>query len=274
MLRNHVETILEFRKKSESDSGFHKAMRDDLEKAQEVHRAFFPGGDVLLPGLECEIFYKPVHTVGGDYYDFVPLKDECWGIAVGDVSGKGIGAALLMASLQASLRAQVMHAYSDLPTLIADVDRLVLAASPKHLYATLFYGEYDTTTRMLRYVNAGHPAPLLLRWTDAECEIFRLEPSGTPLGLLEDSQFTTRAFQLKKGDLLVMYTDGITEVENSEGSFWGQERLENVLRACADYDSAEIIGLILREVLSFSTNHSQGDDMTLTVIRVRDEAGI
>lgn len=94
-MRNHVETILEFLKKSEFDSRFHRATRDDLERARarEVHKSFFPDEELSIPGLVCGSFYKPVHSIGGDYYDFLPLRDECWGIAIGDVCGKGIGAA-------------------------------------------------------------------------------------------------------------------------------------------------------------------------------------
>jgi sigma-B regulation protein RsbU (phosphoserine phosphatase) len=178
-----------------------------------------------------------------------------------------------MASLQASLRAQAMHAYSDLSTLIADVDRLVHAASPKHLYASLFYAEYNAVTRVLRYVNAGHNAPMVLRWRDNQCEVFHLESSGTPLGLVENSQFTSQPLQLEIGDVMVMYTDGITETENPEQELWGQERLENLLRACRYCTPAQIVGRIVDEVSSFSKDHSQSDDMTLVVIGVKDEAG-
>jgi hypothetical protein len=96
-----------------SDSGFHRALRNDLEDAKDIQKAFLPKKDLSIPGLACETFYRPVQSIGGDYYDFVPLQVDRWGIAIGDVCGKGIGAALLMASLQASLRAQAMHAYSD-----------------------------------------------------------------------------------------------------------------------------------------------------------------
>ena len=174
LLRNHIETILEFLKKSESDSGFHRGLRNDLENAKDVQRAFFPQGDLSIPELSCEAFYKPAHSIGGDYYDFLPLQTNCWGIAIGDVCGKGIGAALLMASLHASLRAQAMNDHSDLSTLIADVNRLVHAASPEHLYASLFYSEYEAVTRVLRYVTAGHNAPMLLRWKESECRVFLL----------------------------------------------------------------------------------------------------
>src|ERR1700727_1887572 len=188
LLRNHVETMLEFLKKSDSDStGMRSAMRLDLENAKDVQKAFFPP-TLAIPGLCCKTFYKPVQSIGGDYYDFLQLWGDRWGIAIGDVSGKGIGAALLMASLQASLRSQALHAHSDLAALIGDVDRLVYAASPDHLFASLFYAEYDTVTRMLRYVNAGHNSPIVVRWQEGQCKLFRLKPGGNPIGVVKGSK--------------------------------------------------------------------------------------
>jgi serine phosphatase RsbU (regulator of sigma subunit)/DNA-binding GntR family transcriptional regulator len=274
LLRNHVETLSEFLRKSESDSGFRRALTKDLENAKDVQRAFFPQEDLSIPGLSCETFYKPAHSIGGDYYDFLPLQADRWGIAIGDVCGKGIGAALLMASLQASLRAQAMHDHSDLSTLIADVDRLVHVASPKHLYASLFYAEYDATTRKLRYVNAGHEAPMVLRWKHSQCEVFHLESSGTPLGLLETAQFASKAFQLETRDVLVAYTDGITESESPGDELWGRVRLENLLRSCRDHTPAQIIRRILDEVTAFANGLSQKDDVTLIVVGVKDEVGL
>jgi sigma-B regulation protein RsbU (phosphoserine phosphatase) len=270
LLRNHIETVVEFLKKSESESEFNRVLRNDMENAKEVHRAFFPRKNPSIPGLVCETFYRPARDIGGDYYDFLLLQADHWGIAIGDVCGKGIGAALLMASLQASLRAQAMHAYSDLSTLIADVHRLVLAASPKHLYASLFYAEYEAATRALRYVNAGHNAPMVLRWENSQCKVFQLESTGTALGLLESSQFTSRTFQLEKGDVFVAYTDGITESESLYGELWGQERLENLLRACRDCGPAQIVSRILDDVLLFAKDCAQKDDMTLLVVAVKD----
>ena len=272
LLRNHVETALEFLRKSEWE--FQRALRNDLVEAKEVHKAFFPQENLSIPGLACETFYKPARGIGGDYYDFLPLQGGRWGIAIGDVCGKGIGAALLMASLQASLRAQAMHAHSDLSNLIADVDRLVLAASPKHLYASLFYSEYDTATRVLRYVNAGHNAPIVLRWRNSRCDVFHLGASGSALGLLESSQFTSSTFQLEKGDAFVAYTDGITESENHSAELWGHERLETLLRACRDCTPAQIVDRILDEILAFGKECSPKDDMTLLVAAVKSEVGI
>jgi sigma-B regulation protein RsbU (phosphoserine phosphatase) len=107
-----------------------------------------------------------------------------------------------------------MHAHSDLTNLVDGVERLILAASPRHLYASLFYSEYDPVTRVLSYVNAGHNAPMVLRWKNNECKIFTLESTGPPLGLLEGSQLTSQALQLETDDVLVMYTDGMTEAES------------------------------------------------------------
>jgi sigma-B regulation protein RsbU (phosphoserine phosphatase) len=146
----------------------------DIEGAKEVRNAFFPQETLSIPS-------------GGDFYDFLSLRADHWGIAIGDVCGQGIGAALLMANLLASLQARAMHTYSDLSTLIGDVDRLFRAASPKHLYTSLFCAEYDAATRVLRYVNAGHNAPMVLRWKQSQCEVFHLKSSGPALGILEFS---------------------------------------------------------------------------------------
>jgi serine phosphatase RsbU (regulator of sigma subunit) len=271
LLRSHVETLLEFLKRSESDSSVRFSMRRDLENAKDVQQAFFPP-TLAIPGLCCKTFYKPAQSIGGDYYDFLQLWDDRWGIAIGDVSGKGIGAALLMASLQASLRSQALHAHSDLGALIGDVDRLVYAASPDHLYASLFYAEYDTTTRMLRYVNAGHNSPIVVRWKDGHCKLFRLKPGGNPIGMLKESKFVASATQLEAGDMLIAYTDGITEAENAQGDLWGHRRLENLLRTCRDSNPEGMIRRILDEVQEFTSGGSQRDDVTLMVIRVEDES--
>ena len=175
LLRNHVETLLEFLKRSETDSGLQRALRRDLEGAKDVQQAFFPPRNLSIPCISCETFYQPAYGIGGDYYDFISLPNGRWGIAIGDVSGKGIGAALLMASLQASLRAQALHPHLDLSTLIGDVNRLVHDSSPDHFFASLFYAEYEPSTRILRYVNAGHNPPLV---DSAASGIMRASPSA------------------------------------------------------------------------------------------------
>ena len=269
LLRNHVETFLEFLKKSESDSGLHKAIRKDLEGAKDVQQAFFPPQSFSIPCLSCETFYQPARGIGGDYYDFLSLPEGRWGIAIGDVSGKGIGAALLMANLQASLRAQALHTHLELSTLIGDVNRLVYESSPTQYFASLFYAEYEPATRVLNYVNAGHNPPIVVR-PGKECALFQLAAEGMPVGIFAEARFETSRFQLRIGDILVAYTDGITEAANAAGEQWGLERLERLLRSCGGMTSGEIVTRVLEAVSDFAEGEPQRDDVTLVVMNVQE----
>jgi serine phosphatase RsbU (regulator of sigma subunit)/DNA-binding GntR family transcriptional regulator len=270
LLRNHVETFLEFLKKSESDSGLHKAFRKDLEGAKDVQQAFFPPQSFSIPCLSCETFYQPARGIGGDYYDFLSLPEGRWGIAIGDVSGKGIGAALLMASLQASLRAQALHTHLELSTLIGDVNRLVYESSPTQYFASLFYAEYEPATRVLNYVNAGHNPPIVVRPGKESCALFQLSAEGMPVGIFAQARFETSRFQLMIGDILVAYTDGITEAANPAAEQWGLERLERLLRSCAGMTSGEIVTRVLEAVSDFAEGEPQRDDVTLVVMNVQE----
>jgi len=269
LLRNHVETFLQFLKKAEMDSVF---FRHDLEIARDVQRAFIPQEAPSIPGLSCETFYKPAHSIGGDYYDFFPLQSGTWGIAIGDVSGKGIGAALIMASLQASVRAQALQPHSDPSALINHVNHLVHESSPVQFYASLFYAEYDPAARTLTYVNAGLNPPFAVRCQDGRSRVFRLQPGGAPVGLFEDSGYNSRLFRLEDGDILVACTDGILEAETSNGELWGQQRLENLFSSCGRQTPRQVLDRILTEVSAFTDGAPQKDDMTLLVMGVRAES--
>ena len=269
LLRNHVETFLEYLRKTELDSGIHRAFRQDLEGAKRVQQAFFPPESLSIPCLSCATFYQPAHEIGGDYYDFLPLREGRWGIAIGDVSGKGIGAALIMASLQASLRAQALHSHLDVSILIGDVNRLVYESSPTNFFASLFYAEYEPATRALKYVNAGHNPPLIVRTANRSSKLLHLKSSGIPIGIAPDSRFPSRTAQLEIDDVLVAYTDGITEAENREGEFWGQKRLETVLRYSARKSTEKILRAVLDDISVFVNGHPQHDDMTLFALRVQ-----
>jgi len=270
LMRNHVETFLEYLKKSESDSGVQRALGKDLERAKDVQQAFFPPRSFSIPCLSAETFYQPARGIGGDYYDFLSLQDGRWGIAIGDVSGKGIGAALLMASLQASLRAQALHPHLDLSALIGDVNRLVHESSPTHLFASLFYAEYEPATRVLNYVNAGHNPPIVVRPGNGSCELFRLSAESIPVGIFADARFETTKFQLMKDDILVAYTDGITEAVSRSGELWGEQRFDNLLRSSGGRSSAEIVTRILEAVSDFAEGEPQRDDVTLVVMNVQE----
>jgi sigma-B regulation protein RsbU (phosphoserine phosphatase) len=247
-----------------------RALRRDLESAKDVQEAFFPPRTLSIPCISCETFYQPAHGIGGDYYDLLSLPGDRWGIAIGDVSGKGIGAALLMASLQASLRAQALHPHLDLSTLIGDVNRLVYDSSPAHLFASLFYAEYQPSKRILKYVNAGHNPPLVLRWRNGSCDMYRLDSGGIPVGIDANSEFSCTTFQFEIGDVLVAYTDGITEAENRDGELWGVQRFENLLRSCSGETSERIIECTLDEVSAFANGQPQRDDVTLVVMSVQE----
>ena len=182
-------------------------------------------------------------------------------------AAKGIGAALLMASLQASLKAQVLHPHLDLSTLIGTVNRLVYESYPEDFFATLFYAEYEPATRVLKYVNAGHNAPVVVRPRYDSCEMYRLDSGGQPVGMSPDSELATTTFQFEIGDVLVAYTDGITEAENPRNDQWGEQRLEKLLRSCSRESPEQIINGILDEVSSVrgwaataGRCHSRGDE--------------
>jgi phosphoserine phosphatase RsbU/P len=268
LLRNHVETILEYLKRSESDSRVQGAFRRDLEAAKEVQQAFFPEQTMSIPCISCETFYQPATGIGGDYYDLLALQGGRWGIAIGDVSGKGIGAALIMASLQASLKFQALKPHLKLSTLIGDVNRFVYGSSPKNIFATLFYAEYEPAKRLLNYVNAGHNPPLILRPKNGSCEIFQLPTTGIPVGIFADSQFASATFQFEIDDVLVAYTDGITEAANRQHEVWDEQRLEALLKSCSRKSPKEIINAILEQVSTFANGQPQRDDETLLVMRV------
>jgi phosphoserine phosphatase RsbU/P len=223
----------------------------------------------VIPGLNCASYYKPAHSVGGDYYDCLPLRNGAWRIAIGDVSGNGIGAALVMANLQGLLRGQTLHAHADLEEVMAHVNRLVCETSPQHFFASLFYSEYQPQSRVLRYVNAGHYAPLVLRKRHNQTVVIHLTSEHIPVGLLKNTSFTSTSFQLEANDVFVAYTDGVTELENSEGDPFEQIRLEKLLCDCCCHDAQSILQLILDELSAHSAGCSQADDITLLVMHVQ-----
>ena len=251
---------------TEMDSGF---LRLDLKMAREVQKAFIPQNPPSIPGLEFETFYKPAHSVSGDYYDFFRVSSGQWGIAIGDVSGKGMGAALVMASLQASVRAQAQQSHSDPAIAMKRVNQLLHESSPIHFYASLFYAEYDPPTRTLAYVNAGQNPPIVIRCQCGQSKVFRLEPDGLPVGLFENSSYKSVSFQLEAGDILVACTDGITETERHDGELWGQRRLEELFSTCARRTPQHVVQSIVREVSVFGMGRAPKDDVTLIVLRVQ-----
>ncbi len=219
-----------------------------------------------VPGLDYCGRCRPAREVGGDYYDFLELPEGRFGIAIGDVSGKGIGAALMMASLEASLRGQASVGH-DLTELMKRVNSLVYEASSPNRYATLFYAEYDPRSRQLSYVNAGHNPPVILRKSAAACRVFRLETGGPVIGIIRQC-YQQGSFPLEPGDLVVLFTDGVPESMNVRDEEWGEDRLIEFAKTCHDLPAFEAMTRILAAAEAFTGGASQHDDMTLVVLRV------
>ncbi len=241
-----------------------EVMNRELEIAREVQERLFPQKFPKVEGVDCYGYCRPARGVGGDYYDFVEQEGGKLGIAIGDVSGKGIAAALLMASLQASLRGQAMAGIHDLAALMRNVNKLVYDASQSNRYATFFYGEFDPATRFLSYVNAGHNAPVILRGD----EIIRLEASGPVVGLLPGVGYTMDSCQMQPGDIFLSYTDGISEAMNEQDEEWEEERFLAAARSYMGQSAREMIEGIFEQADGFTGSAKQYDDMTLLIMKL------
>ncbi len=240
----------------------------ELEIAREVQEHLLPQHVPLISGLDYAGLCRPAREVGGDYYDFLELQEGTLAVAIGDVSGKGIGAALMMASLGASLRGQA-GVVENLTELIERVNNLVYGASSANRYATFFYAEYNPRDRQLAYVNAGHNPPAILRRSSqSDGRVFRLDTGGPPIGLLPNTRYEQGAFALEPGDLVVLFTDGISESMNNEDEEWGEERLIGLAHTCFDLPAAEAMNRIMSAAQNFAGSAPQHDDMTVVFVRV------
>ncbi|MFN7966237.1 MAG: SpoIIE family protein phosphatase [Acidobacteriota bacterium] len=241
-------------------------MRQELSIAQDVQAQLFPQGTPTIATLQLTGACRPAREVGGDYYDFLELPDNAFGVALGDISGKGVSAALLMASLQGGLRSQAVNHSRDVSLMMGRINRLMCRTAPASKFATLFYAHWDIATRMLTYANAGHNPGLLLRRGATQPE--RLHATGLVLGVSEGADYEQVTLQLQPDDLLVLYTDGITEAEDASGHFFGEPRLADLVANFGDADIDDLRALIFAEVERFATGTQQHDDMTLVVARV------
>lgn len=239
-------------------------MTREIEIAREVQFTLLPQTPPSIPGLDLGGHCRPAAGIGGDYYDFIPLEGErAIGLAIGDIAGKGIPAALLMAGLQAALRGQALVGSRDLARLMTNINKLVFESSPANRYATFFYGEYRNG--VFAYVNAGHNAPVLLR-RDGRLE--RLETGGPVIGLMDIAPFTEGTIDIRPGDVLLGFTDGISECMNPADEEWGEDRLIPVLRGGRDLAARDLVARIMTEADRFAAGAKQHDDMTLIVMKV------
>lgn len=235
--------------------------RDEIEIARQVQLALLPNVHPDLPGWSVWSYSRPARDVGGDLVDYLELDGFRHGILIGDVAGKGLGAAMLSAKLQATFRALVTDADA-LDELGQRVNAIFANDGIKNRYATLFYAEIEYHTGALRYINAGHNASYLIH----EHEVRELKSSSFPIGMFDKADYDEQALTMQSGDLLLAYSDGLTEATNEAGDEYGEERLENLLKGLR-HEKPEAIGRkILTDVDRFLGDARNHDDLSLVVI--------
>jgi sigma-B regulation protein RsbU (phosphoserine phosphatase) len=239
------------------------SLKNDLEVAREIQQAMLPSGRFSAPGVETAGFSRPANTVGGDFYDILPLDGGRVAIAVGDVAGKGSPAALLMALLLAMMRTLIDERLEP-GELVSRLNVQVSRHAPGTRFITLFYGVFDPATGELTYVNAGHMPPLVLR---ADNQIERLTDGGIALGMFDHATYSPGRAILQRDDLLAVYSDGITEAENESGGPFDESGLENALRLYGREPIADIGACVLRAVESHTGDARLADDLTVLVLR-------
>lgn len=262
-------------------------MHREMEIAREVQSRLFPQTRPEMASLDYAARCQTARDVGGDYYDFILLEPGLLGIALGDISGKGISAALLMASLHAALHSHAHVRPRHLDRLFTNLNRFLFASTESNRFATFFYGVFQDRERSFTYINAGHNPPMLLRSggvpppDDANghpastggavrsSRLERLESGGIPLGMFADSEYRMVKIELHPGDILLLFTDGISDAQNPAGEQYGEERLERLLIELADKSAPAILQSIVEDVTAFTGSAEQFDDMTLVVTRAR-----
>jgi phosphoserine phosphatase RsbU/P len=241
------------------------SLKNDLEIARQIQQAMLPAGLFSAPGVETFGLSRPANTVGGDFYDILPLEDGRVVIAVGDVAGKGSPAALLMALLLAMLRTLVDEQLEP-AALVTRLNVQVSRHAPGTRFITLFYGVFEPDTGVFTFVNAGHTAPLVLR-ADNRCD--RLSDGGIALGMFEQSSYTAGHVTIEPDDLVAIYSDGITEAENPGGRPFDEAGLEAVLRANRQHHIQTIGSDVVRAVETYTGDTKFADDLTLLLLRRR-----
>jgi serine phosphatase RsbU (regulator of sigma subunit) len=239
----------------------------ELESAGEVQQCLLPQSATRLAGLDCTGLSRAARGVTGDYYDFIPLSETRVAIVLGDVCGKGIPAAILMAALRGYLHGATVERQSDPCALVRAINRHLCKSAPASRFATLFYGVYDASTRTLEYVTAGHHPPVLLRAADGtQCR--RLRHGGLAIGMMPDAEYVSARVELKSDDVLVAFSDGITEAMNADGDEWGEDRFIGALEEARPATVRSIADQVLAAAADFTRGTPQHDDMTLVVVRV------
>lgn len=272
-MTEHLQQLLVVAKEKER-------LESEIEIAREVQNQLFPREIPQLRTLRIRAVCQPARLVSGDYYDFERVGEGEVALAVADVAGKGISAALLMAALQSTLRVQLQTPVevmagggsgngSGLSTsrLVSNLNRQLYSMTSAEKYATFCLGIYDEASSTFTYTNAGHLSPLLIRTSEGQTSAEALDVNGTVVGAFDFSQYSESHIELRSGDLLVFYTDGVTEPENEYGEMFGEQRLTDILLRNAHRPEEDIIQLVLDGVKEWTATEELQDDMTLLLAR-------
>lgn len=245
----------------------HDAMAREMVMAGKIQADILPEEPPSLHGWEIAARLVPARETSGDFYDFIPLSDRKWGILVADVSDKGMGASLFMA-LSSSLMRTYANRFPNLPALtLSMVSERILSDTRGSMFVTTFYGVLEPLTGRFTFANAGHPPAYLISPGRKHGEVESMRPTGMALGVSEDAQWRQKVVRLAPGDVLVMYTDGITEAQSSNGDFFGDERIVDAVLSRSGAGAREILKCLLEAVDTFVGDNTHQDDIALLVIR-------
>lgn len=244
-----------------------KRLADELAVASEIQLRLHPTSPPPIDGYDLIGVSFPCYEVGGDYYDFIAKRDGRFVIALGDVSGKGTGAALLMSSVHAAVRAQATTRLSA-AEIVREINQYIYDNTPSNRYVTLFYSELDARTNELTYINAGHNSPILVRATG---EVTRLDIGGFPVGITPDGDYREGWVQIEPGDVLVIYSDGASESLNERGDEFGEARLIEIVQKNRQRTAAGIRDRIDEALTQFVGKAKTVDDLTLVILKRKSE---
>lgn len=251
----------------------HEKIRQDVALAAEVQDRLLPQKSIETEAITVAAFTLPARSIGGDCYDFLDLAEHGVGIALADVAGKGIAAALIMAAVQASLRIIAEEGRLTPPDLVAKLNSFLYRSTRSESYATFFYAQFDAKSQQLRYVNAGHNPPYFVRWSGSTpAAIEELKAGGTIVGMFPDSEYQEQRIDLRAGDVMFAFTDGVTDAMNPNQEAFGQERLKALVGQIADLSVAQIISRVSQELRTWMRGAPQFDDLTFIVAKIKGKS--
>jgi phosphoserine phosphatase RsbU/P len=245
-------------------------MRSDLTRAHDVQSRFYPCALPRVEGLDYYGECQMAGDVGGDFFDFVPIGKQALAASIGDISGTGISAAILMSGVQSILRGLTADGHRSISTIVQELNRAVYEISPDIFFPTLFYARIDPMLRRLQYVSAGHETALLVRKDAGRLQ--RLERTGTVLGLTNHAAYARRTLTLDPGDILIAFTDGIVEAMDAKGSHSCEASIVEAVRRHPDAGASEVVGLVVDAVERFTGESGQADDRTVIAVRYTGRA--